>query len=157
MSEGQLPCPPWLRALFDQQNAQMRDTIERRGWAVEYVLGEDDSPAFGYTVGLWRLRHPELVSFGYDCSTTHGLLDRLARQVCDGARLQAGQDLELAGQPLQLFDIPNPHEVILGSWSFFRDVVPALQVVHADPAGRWPWEPGCTLRGRQPMPGGFVA
>ena len=151
--------PPHVQAWIDRDNARIRDVIRRCGWSVEYVFGEEGSPAFGYTVGLWELGHAELVTFGAcpDCAAR--VLNRLGSQIRDGVWLSADSTPELDGTPLLLFDVPNPHQVILGAWALYvDDEVPALQVVYPDDEGRWPWEPGCSLRpGGQPLPGDFIA
>lgn len=63
----QLQVQQWL----DQEDAWMRDTVRRHGWAVQYVLGDACSgpsgcacggspgadPPFAYTVGLYGFDH----------------------------------------------------------------------------------------------------
>ena len=72
---------------IDQDEAWMADTIRRRGWAIQYVGGEECSrpgcgcpagnePPFAYTVGLFGLAHPELLVFGVPPEVAGGGVQR---------------------------------------------------------------------------------
>ena len=58
---------PQLTAWLDQEDAHTARMIREHRFAVIYVWGEGpDEPAFGYTIGLFGLGHPELVLVGHD-------------------------------------------------------------------------------------------
>jgi hypothetical protein len=63
---------PQTIAWLDQEDAHLAQTIRVHRWAVQYVgEGEEpDEPAFGYTIGLYGLGHPELVVVG-SAGTAH--------------------------------------------------------------------------------------
>jgi len=72
---------PQTTAWLDQEDARLAQVIRAHRWAVQYV-GEGDEPgepAFGYTIGLFGLGHPELVVVGLGHQKCHGVLDRVAR------------------------------------------------------------------------------
>ncbi len=58
---------PQTTAWLDQEDARLAQVIRARRWAVQYVWQGDgpDEPAFGYTIGLFGLGHPELVLVGW--------------------------------------------------------------------------------------------
>jgi len=81
-----------LLAWFDQLNAELKATIRRRGWSIQYVGGggcaapecpcyEDDGPPFAYTIGLFGLGHPELLIFGVDQAAAALVLNSVADRV----------------------------------------------------------------------------
>ena len=57
---------PQTIAWLDQEDAHLAQVIRAHRFAVQYVGAgdEDDEPAFGYTIGLFGLGHPELVVVG---------------------------------------------------------------------------------------------
>ena len=79
---------PQTTAWLDQEDAHLAALIRRARFAVQYVGPGDLStePAFGYTIGLFGLGHPELVVVGRGSSATHALLDAVAGEVVAAAR-----------------------------------------------------------------------
>ena len=59
----------------DQYEAWQRDTIRRHGWALQAVLGDEESPPFVYTVGLAGFRHAELILFATTQATAAAVLN----------------------------------------------------------------------------------
>jgi hypothetical protein len=154
--------PIVLQQFWDQEYAWYRDTINKHGWAIQFVSGSaGESPAFAYTVGLTNFRHPELLVVGIDDqASAGGLLNQLGRRVRDGEIFRDGQEIVTSGPPVRMFDVPNPGEIIFTANHFFGrprfDSLPALQAIYPDAHGTWPWEPECHLSAeRQPMPGTF--
>ena len=150
--------PLQLQQWQDQEDAWLRDTVRRHGWAVQYAAG---SPPFAYTVGLFGFEHPELLVYGLDLQTSAWLLNDLGQRVADGERFGPGRPLRLAGwnHRLQLFPFHDGDDPpVLGSAQRFYDrgaagPVPALQLIWDDAAGRFPWEAGYDLPGGlQPAP-----
>jgi hypothetical protein len=154
--------PIVLQQFWDQESAWLRDTINKHGWAIQFVSGsEGETPPFAYTVGLTNFDHPEILVVGVDnLASAGGLLNQLGRRVRDGARFRDGQEVVMSGPTVRMFDVPNPGEIIFTANNFFGrppfDSLPALQAIYPDAHGTWPWEPGCHLSpARQPMPGTF--
>jgi hypothetical protein len=165
---------PATVAWLDQQDAWMRTTVRKYGWVVEYVGGgtcshpgcEGGSPElpFGYTVGLHGMGHPELLIFGCDQQVTLHVLNSLGSQILLGTDLCDGERCEVEGWPrtLQLLAVPNPEQILLAAYRFYRcdrpGAIEALQLCWSDAAGRFPWESGCAVDARrQPPPGEFAA
>ncbi|WP_115538010.1 DUF4262 domain-containing protein, partial [Frankia canadensis] len=75
-----------LQTWTDQDNAWIRRTIARRGWAIRAVLAEPthDEPDYAYTIGLTALHHPELMIAGLPPTHAATLLNHL------GDRIRAG-------------------------------------------------------------------
>jgi hypothetical protein len=156
---------PQTLAWLDQEDAHLAQTIRARRSAVQYVGPgeEDDEPAFGYTIGLFGVGHPELVVVGVSHRRAHELLDHTGALVIGGRDLVAGEVLAgPTGEPLVVEQVPNPGEVLLAANRFYERPaeysVPAYQLTwpHAD--GTFPWDddypcgPGC-----QPRPGTWRA
>ena len=141
---------PQTTAWFDQEDANLARTIRVHRWAVQYVgAGEEpDEPAFGYTIGLFGLGHPELVVVGLGPAATHGVLDRVADLVVGGRDLMPGELLPVADTATRLLveTVPNPGEVVLGANRLYQRPaevsVGALQLTWSDADGRVPSDPG---------------
>ena len=157
---------PQTIAWLDQEDAHLARTIRAHRWAVQYVHGgdEDDEPAFGYTVGLFGLGHPELVVVGLGHDDAHGLLGRVAAMVAGGRDLVGGELLTWTerGGRIVVEALPNPGEVVLAANRFYeRPVeysVPAYPLTwdHAD--GTFPWDDGYPCGPDcQPRPGTWRA
>jgi hypothetical protein len=116
-------------------------TIARHGWQLQFVEGSLTSPAFGYTVGLTELRHPELILTGRRQPETVELLNDLAAQVFAGGQaLTAGMRIPLQARDVYLVPLEDPREVLRLAGSVYGRRLRALQAVWADDSGRLPWE-----------------
>ncbi len=155
---------PQTTAWLDQEDAHLAAVIRRTRFAVQYVGPGDlpTEPAFGYTIGLFGLGHPELVVVGRGSSATHTLLDAVAGEVVAGRSVVPGELLEVGREELVAEECPNPGEVLLGANRWYRrpaeHSVPALQLTWASPSGYFPWDPGWDGgRHGQPRPGTWTA
>ena len=156
---------PQTIAWLDQEDARLAQLIRAHRFAVQYVGegDEDDEPAFGYTIGLFGLGHPELVVVGLGSDRTHGLLDGLGRLVAGGRDLVAGEELSWAGVgAVVVEELPNPGDVVLGANRYYQRPaevsVAALQLTWSDVDGCFPWDQGWRCGPAcQPRPGTWRA
>jgi Domain of unknown function (DUF4262) len=158
---------PQITAWLDQEDAHLARVIRAHRWAVQYVAAGDQpgEPAFGYTIGLFGLGHPELVVVGLSAENTHAILQRVAGLVVsDGRDLVAGELVTFPDRPdgLVVEELPNPGEVVLGANRFYERPaeysVPAYQLTWAHRDGLFPWDPGYACGpGCQPRPGTWRA
>jgi hypothetical protein len=157
---------PQITAWLDQEDAHTAQTVRAHGWAVQYVGPGDDpgEPAFGYTIGLFGLGHPELVVVGVDCEPAYAILQRVAGLVRDGRDLVPGELLTFGDRARQLVPevCPNPGDVVLAANRFYRrppeHSVPALQLAWCHRDGSFPWDPGWPCDAEcQPRPGTWSA
>ena len=157
---------PQTTAWLDQEDAHLAAVIRAHRWAVQYVgPGEEPGqPAFGYTIGLFGLGHPELVVVGLGAENTHGLLQLVAELVADGRDLVPGERLSVGHGPGEVVVevCPDPGEVVLGANRFYRrpaeHSVPAYQIAWPHPDGRYPWDEGYRCPPTcQPRPGSWRA
>lgn len=163
-----------LRAWADQEDARLRATIRRHGWAIEYIGGgiccapgcdggDDEGPSFAYTVGLFGLGHDELLVFGVDPHDSSGLLNTLGEEIRAGEALLPGVELTVGNWPHRVIpeQVPNPGEIVLSANRFYQRPdecsVPVLQLTYDDENGRFPWDQGFSNPGSQPRPGSFRA
>lgn len=161
-------------AWLDQQAAHVASVVRQFGWYIQWVgsscchpgcadATDDDGPPFAYTVGLFGLRHPELLVFGLPPETAGRLLNDLGGRVRAGQQLLAGQLLtfEWWAQRALLEPVPNPGEIVFTANGYYdrpdEASVPVLQLSYDDDAGRFPWEAGYAGPGVQPRPGSFRA
>jgi len=157
---------PQTLAWLDQEDARLAQVIRAHRWAVQYVGDGDepDEPAFGYTIGLFGLGHPELVVVGLGPESTHAILQRASGLVAAGRDLVVGELLTFPDRPdgLVVEELPNPGEVLLGANRFYERPpeysVPAYQLAWAHRNGLFPWDEGYGCGPEcQPRPGTWHA
>jgi hypothetical protein len=133
----------------------MRELIDCHGWAVQGVQRDRVHPPWAYTVGLTANDRPELVVTGMPLSRAAELLDNVAAHVLHDEAPRPGERIPLIGGPLiEIVEVTEPAAHLLNAVEFYGPGIRALQLVHADDRGHWPWEVGFRgVRGGQPVLG----
>jgi hypothetical protein len=133
----------------------LRDKITRFGWAVQGVERDRIHPPWGYTVGLTPRGHPELVVTGLPVVRAARLLNDVAGHVMHAAAPAPGEQIALRGGPLiEIVQVEEPTAHLVMAVELYGSRLRALQVVHADDRGHWPWDLGYRgVRGGQPVLG----
>jgi Domain of unknown function (DUF4262) len=148
--------------MCDHPNATREDYLRHigsiivtTGWAVQAVERDRLRPPYAYTIGLTAYGKPELVVTGMRARDSADLLNDVASHVLHAPEPELGEQIPLIGGPLIEFvevEVPAAHLLLVGE--FFDQDYRALQVVHADDRGRWPWEVGYRgIKGGQPLLG----
>lgn len=83
------------------------------------------------------------------------LLNDVASHVLHAAAPRPGEQIPLRDGPLiEIVEVANPAAHLVIASEFYGPRIRALQVVHADDRGHWPWEVGYRgVRGGQPVLG----
>lgn len=133
--------------------AEVRKTMLRHGWAVQYV--EDARVPYAYTVGLTRHDVPELLVTGVPPQRAVRLLNLVGeRSVREGPPAPRVQIEIRPGPLLEVVEVEHPDAHMNCAAAIFGNELRALQLVWADRRGRWPWGPGFNDgRGSQPVLG----
>ena len=117
----------------DQYEAWQRETIRRHGWALQAVLGDEESPPFVYTVGLAGFRHAELILFATTQATAAVVLNEVGRARAGRAAARAGERVPLSCGAVYLLSFPESEHWLFAANDLYRSVggppVPALLVV----------------------------
>lgn len=126
---------------MDEHLATLRRCITARGWAVQAVERDRARPPWAYTVGLTPRGLPELVVTGMPLLEAGRLLDDTAEHLTHSCPPSPGQRFALPGGPrLEVVRVARPWAHLVVSARLYGEGIQALQLVHADQAGRWPWE-----------------
>ncbi|GAB3486080.1 DUF4262 domain-containing protein [Amycolatopsis cihanbeyliensis] len=122
----------------------LRGIIARSGWAVQGVEPGRIHPPWAYTVGLTELDRPELVVTGLPLHQCHELLNDAAHHLLHTGTPPPGEQLRLPGRPplVEVVELPEPSAHLNMAIAMYRRGVRALQLVHPDIRGRWPWDRG---------------
>ena len=134
---------------------QSRATIDDFGWAVQGVERDRIHPPWAYTVGLTGHGEPELVVTGLSLRRASALLHDVAGHVMHAAAPRPGEQIALRDGPLiEIVKVAVPSAHLVTAVEMYGPGLRALQVVHADDRGHWPWETGYRgVRGGQPVLG----
>jgi Domain of unknown function (DUF4262) len=135
--------------------AYFRGLIDRHGWAVQGVQRDKIHPPWAYTVGLTLAGLPELVVTGMPLTAATGLLNDVAHHVLHSTALRPGEQIPLTDGPLiEIVEMSHPELRLATAVEFYGTEIRAVQLVHADGRGHWPWDVGYRgVRGGQPVLG----
>ncbi|WP_216208586.1 DUF4262 domain-containing protein [Amycolatopsis aidingensis] len=120
----------------------LRGIIARAGWAVQGVEPGRIHPPWAYTVGLTELERPELVVTGLPLRQGHELLNEVAHRLLHTPTPLPGEQLRLPGSPplVEVVELPEPSAHLNMAVAMYGPGVRALQLVHMDLRGHWPWD-----------------
>lgn len=99
-----------LRGHAARRDDALRGTIQRYGWALQYVLHDDPDRSFGYTVGLHLHDLPEIVAVHLAPEEAWPVLNDVAgRSTADHDVVRAGAVLTdvVAGIALQVQEVED--------------------------------------------------
>lgn len=132
----------------------VRGIIDSHGWFVQGVEKDRLRPPFAYTVGLTELGRPELLVTGMALRESARFLNGMGRLLVDQDAWEfvAGDRHRWPdGTAVEVVDVAEPTVHLVTACQVYGQSVRAVQLVHADDRGRWPWEIG--FRGNQPVLG----
>jgi hypothetical protein len=135
--------------------SHLKSLIAKFGWAVQGVERDELHPPYAYTVGLTAWGKPELVVTGMPEVKAASLLNEVASHILHATVPEPGEQVPLIGGPLiEFIEVSTPWAHLLVACELYGTDIRALQVVHADDRGHWPWETGYRgVRGGQPVLG----
>jgi hypothetical protein len=125
------------------------------GFAVQGVEGNRHRSPWAYTVGLTAHGKPELLVTGLSYARSGELLNEVASHVLHAEAPQPGEVVPLHDGPvIEIVEVSEPTVHLAIAVEIFGPEIRALQLVHADDRGHWPWELGFRGgRGGQPVLG----
>jgi hypothetical protein len=131
----------------------VRDLIACHGWAVQGISRDGLHPPWAYTMGLTEAGRPELVVTGMAVGRATELLNDVASHVLHaGVALTPGNRIPLIGGPtIEIVEVSEATARLVTAIDIYGSGIRALQLVHADDRGHWPWDVG--YRGRQAVLG----
>ena len=148
----------------DQLLFNIEGRISRYGWSCYYIFG-GAGPPWLYTIGLVEgFGHPELIIFGLDQSSAHGLATRMVERLTSEVEVATGRHAGegLDGLPVAYLEVDQaywrePSDYILGWLDYYRALERtldqrALQLVWSDESGHLPWDERFTARLRRLQP-----
>ncbi|HWD03988.1 MAG TPA: DUF4262 domain-containing protein [Amycolatopsis sp.] len=135
--------------------AEILARIDEHGWCVQGVLGTDFRPPWAYTVGLTARGLPELLVVGLAPNLASALLTALAEHALSEGPPRPGEVYSMRRLPsVEIVAVAEPSAHLLIAAALYGREIQALQLVHADEAGRFPWSPSYRDgRGGQPVLG----
>lgn len=132
--------------------------IKKHGWHANGISGEGSSPDWVYSVGLFaKYGQPELIVFGLEIETMHGMISRYAELLQAGKRFLNHTKIDgiIAGKECVLREVHVPwREPLLrsASWYYHYQQYPVLQCFWPDRHGYFPWDDHCSKRCRKAQP-----
>lgn len=130
-------------ATFEDYMRQVRGVITRTGWAVQGIERSGVHPPWAYTIGLTEAGLPEFVATGMTLVRAAKLLNEVAGHAMHADAPEPGRRMQLRTGPLVEFvEVTEPSAHLLYAAHLYGTEFRALQVVHADYRGHWPWQPG---------------
>jgi hypothetical protein len=126
-----------------QMERDLRRSIRRHGWALQYVQSGIDEydvyPAYCYSVGHTAKGLPELVVTGRVADQSAQVLNDLGSWQASGLDLRPGDRHTAGGLDVYLVEVRECESWLLGAVAMYGRIR-ALQAVWADCRGLLPWE-----------------
>lgn len=114
--------------------------IDACGWLVQFVEAESPYPPWAYTVGLSEFGLPELVATGLGPQEAAELLNGVAAHAVHAEPPDPGEVIPLVGGPvIEVVRVGRPEVHLVTAVELYGPEIEALQLVHADEQGNWPW------------------
>ena len=121
---------------------RLRAGVADKGWLVQGVEGAGPFPPWAYTIGLSGYGLPELVVTGLPVPGAAALLNGVASHSLAESPPSPGERVTLRGGPLiEVVPLAEPSVHLMFATALYGPEIRALQLVHADARGRWPWSP----------------
>jgi Domain of unknown function (DUF4262) len=135
--------------------AELEAMIDCHGWAVQGVERNRIQPPWAYTVGLTALRRPELVITGMPLRRAADVLNGVAAHLAHAKAPSPGTQAGLIDGPfVEFVRVTQPSAHLNMAVVIYGKDIRALQLVHADDRGHWPWDERYRgVRGGQPVLG----
>jgi hypothetical protein len=130
----------------------VREKITTHGYVIQSVEAGGPYPPFSYTAGRTAHGAPELVMTGLHHSVAQPLLDAVVAHPSSSA-LTHGDHLTVAGWKLEVVMLSAPTAHLAIAVALYGQRITALQLVHADDHGAWPWSLDYSAAYRQPVLG----
>jgi len=140
---------------LDEHEQNFVSLIREHGWHDTRVF--DGDPAFSYTTGFLLKDSPEFIVFSLKREIAHDVFWDLYREAADEARRAVGvrRDDIFGNLPAYLFRVADRYQREYLGWSrwfYGKEVIPTLQLVWPDRAGKFPWQPGFDEEFRNDQP-----
>ena len=144
---------------MDEADLRVRADIEKYGWHVAKIEGDDQAPPWAFTIGLEHsFEHPEVLICGMEPELLHSLLNHVGELVKRGRHFQHDERADgiLAQSPPVFRDVLERwHGPFVGNaaWFYQDRSFRVLQCFWPDASGALPWEPDFDpdWNGRQPL------
>lgn len=129
----------------DIDDEKVVSDIERFGLTVMLVEGDEETPSFAYSIGLFRnYGHPEIIVFGLDFEVMSSIVNEVGEQVKTGKHYETEKIyfglIEKYGCVFEPVAERHYAEYFgYANWFYKGTDFPALQCVWPDKAGLYPW------------------
>jgi hypothetical protein len=129
-----------------QTEREIRRIVKEFGWYVALFEATTATPAFAYTIGLWKnFRHPEIISFGLSLDTLGAILNNAGNLIKEGQKIEVEEDnQEIFNNSPARFKAVHPDNMSdyfgYGKWFNEYKDFPAIQLFWTDTAFNYPWD-----------------
>ena len=124
----------------------VRSRVVKDRFTVVGVAGSREVAEVSYSVGLSERGAPELIVTGLRSEVASRLIRVWGDYLLHRSVVLPGETLRSGPWLLQAVQVERPHDHLLVADRLYGDGLRALQLVWADEAGRWPWEPAHRAR-----------
>ncbi|MEV0272295.1 DUF4262 domain-containing protein [Hamadaea sp. NPDC050747] len=143
---------------WDARDRRTAECITEFGWSARGVHGDQQTPGWAYSIGLWHsLGSPEVSVFGLSSQTAMRIVNIVGDQIRDGHPLRPDQPrtdvvdgFDLGVRPAH----PSWYRDFFGAALDFyqQPPLPIVQLVWPDRDGRFPWDAGADQELHQQQP-----
>jgi hypothetical protein len=133
--------------------------VKEHGWYIALFEANTATPAFAYTIGLWKnFGHPEIISFGLSVNTLGAILNNAGNLIKEGKKIEVDEDNQeiFTNSPARFKTVHSDNIADYfgyGRWFNEYKDFPALQLFWTDTSFYYPWDEqfNKTLAFNQPL------
>jgi len=132
----------------DEIERHVRGDIERHGWHVAKIEGDERVPPWAFSIGFVdTFDHPEVIVAGMDLDPLHALLNRIGDLLRAGNRFAAGEQAHSILEEFACAFRPVDERWIQpfagnAAWHHRDREWSLIQCFWPDARGRFPWQEG---------------
>jgi hypothetical protein len=146
-----------------ESQKKLADDITVCGWHVIKVLGDEQGPGFGYSVGLFHsYQHAEIIIVGLKLDLIHSIINSIAEEIKNGVVYHAGQYYSglIGGYDCYFLEVDKDYyEAYVGQalQYYSGTLFPLLQCIYPTKSNVYPWQSEWPeqIKGLQPVLGDF--
>ena len=124
----------------------IQQAINKYGWFIALFEADTATPAFAYTIGLWKTyNHPEIICFGLSTDIMHELLNDAGGEVKNGKPISLDVDnIDYLSDFPVMFKNVEPDNISdymgYGQWYHGYKDFPVIQLFWTDKERNYPWQ-----------------
>lgn len=131
---------------LSNSDKKLLDDVEKYGWHVVKVVGDETGPGFGYSIGLFKTYgHPEVIVIGLNLDLIHSIINGIGEDLREEKIYQAGRFYSDLIEGYDCYfatvDVKYYHDYVgYARWFYKGNNFQLLQCIYPTKKNVYPWQ-----------------